>query len=184
MFGWLLMLKKVRRKQISIRLFLILLLLTVNNINAGELLLGLGGTGEGQTTQRISYIQPWDKRWFESSVGSLTGGWDVGYTKWQKGRYGNTAHSFSISPVFIYQFNTNKGFQPFIEVGIGAAFFNRTRVGDSRLGSSFNFEDRIGVGIKSGRHRFGLRAMHYSNLGLKRPNQGVESYSLYYSYQF
>lgn len=58
-------------------------------------------------------------------------------------------------------------------------------MGDQRLGSSVNFEDRIGFGLKlPAEQKIGVRAMHYSNAGLKQPNDGIESYSLYYSKGF
>lgn len=71
--------------------------------------------------------------------------------------------------------------KPFIEAGIGVAAFSGTRVGDQNLGSSLNFEDRIGAGLKfANGQSVGIRAIHYSNAGLKQPNDGIESYSLFY----
>lgn len=71
--------------------------------------------------------------------------------------------------------------KPFIEAGIGVAAFSGTRVGDQNLGSSLNFEDRIGAGLKfANGQSVGVRAIHYSNAGLKQPNDGIESYSLFY----
>lgn len=85
----------------------------------------------------------------------------------------------------MYEFNTSRRFTPYVEFGIGAALFSKTRVGDHKLGSSFNFENRIGVGLKlPGDQRLGIRAMHYSNAGIKEPNVGIESYSLFYSKVF
>ncbi|HIE1930229.1 TPA: lipid A 3-O-deacylase, partial [Pseudomonas aeruginosa] len=47
--------------------------------------------------------------------------------------------------------------------------------------SSLNFEDRIGAGLKfANGQSVGIRAIHYSNAGLKQPNDGIESYSLFY----
>ncbi|MBA6129421.1 acyloxyacyl hydrolase, partial [Pseudomonas juntendi] len=44
--------------------------------------------------------------------------------------------------------------------------------------------DRIGAGLKIGEtQKVGIRAIHYSNAGIKQPNDGIESYSLFYSYQ-
>ncbi|MNG37126.1 Lipid A deacylase PagL precursor [compost metagenome] len=58
-------------------------------------------------------------------------------------------------------------------------------MGDQRLGSAVNFEDRIGFGLKlPGEQKVGMRAMHYSNAGIKQPNDGIESYSLFYSTAF
>ncbi|WP_411567220.1 acyloxyacyl hydrolase [Pseudomonas sp. KU43P] len=50
--------------------------------------------------------------------------------------------------------------------------------------SSFTLEDRIGVGLKIGEgQRVGIRAIHYSNADIKQPNEGIESYALFYSHQ-
>ncbi len=62
-----------------------------------------------------------------------------------------------------------------------SAWRRGTRVGDQNLGSSLNFEDRIGAGLKfANGQSVGVRAIHYSNAGLKQPNDGIESYSLFY----
>src|SRR5690606_11851490 len=34
------------------------------------------------------------------------------------------------------------------ELGVGVSCFSKTDVGERQLGSSFNFEDRLGVGLK------------------------------------
>lgn len=144
-----------------------------------------GATGQGQATVRLGVSQQWNQQWFDSSVGHLTGYWDLAYTYWASGKNSNDEHSISISPVLVYEFKTQGAIKPFIELGIGLAGFTGTRVGDKKLGSAFNFEDRIGVGLNIyDTHRVGLRAIHYSNAGLKKPNNGIESYSLYYSMQF
>lgn len=144
-----------------------------------------GRTGQRESTYRVALNKAWDKRWFESSYGYLTGFWSGAYTYWGSGDYNQTTHSLSISPVLLYKFEHTGRLQPYIEAGVGASLFNHTRVGDKRLGSAFNFEDRLGFGvILDGRHHLGFRVLHYSNLGIKRPNQGIESYSLYYSHQF
>ncbi|MNJ81500.1 Lipid A deacylase PagL precursor [compost metagenome] len=61
------------------------------------------------------------------------------------------------------------------------AAFSSTEIEDNELGSSFQFEDRIGFGLRfAGGHEVGVRAIHYSNAGLQTPNDGVESYALHY----
>ncbi|MCO3155870.1 acyloxyacyl hydrolase [Pseudomonas aeruginosa] len=68
-----------------------------------------------------------------------------------------------------------------VHVASAQAAFSGTRVGDQNLGSSLNFEDRIGAGLKfANGQSVGVRAIHYSNAGLKQPNDGIESYSLFY----
>ncbi|MDF9620438.1 acyloxyacyl hydrolase [Pseudomonas entomophila] len=143
----------------------------------------VGATGQGDMTYRIGLSFDWDTQWLESSTGHLTGYWDAAYTYWEGGD-ASGAHSLSLSPVFVYEFS-GFTYTPFIEAGIGLAAFSKTDVGDQRLGSSVNFEDRIGFGLKlPADQKIGLRAMHYSNAGLKQPNDGIESYSLFYSKAF
>lgn len=143
----------------------------------------LGVTGQGETTVRLGLAKEWERRWWESDRGYLTGYWDAAYTYWEGSRFAG-AHSLSVSPVLEYRFH-REGLQPFVEFGIGVSLFSRSRVGERNLGSTFHFEDRIGVGfILSDGSRIGLRASHYSNAGIKEPNMGIESYALFYSRSF
>jgi len=144
-----------------------------------------GATGEDDPVVRLGVMQEWQSRWYETRVGALTGYWDAGYTYWDSGKLYSAAHSLSVSPVLVYEFNTGQRVTPFIEAGVGIALFSKTRVGEHRLGSAFNFENRLGVGLKlPGEQRLGIRALHYSNAGLQSPNDGIESYSLFYSKMF
>lgn len=143
----------------------------------------VGATSQGDLTYRIGLSSEWDSKWFESSTGHLSGYWDAAYTYWEGGD-ASGAHSLSFSPVFVYEFS-GFTYTPYIEAGIGLAAFSKTEVGDQRLGSSFNFEDRIGLGLKlPDEQKVGIRAIHYSNAGIKEPNDGIESYSLFYSKGF
>ncbi|PNA01060.1 MULTISPECIES: acyloxyacyl hydrolase [unclassified Pseudomonas] len=155
----------------------------VNLAQAAQVSAAVGATGQGDMTYRIGLSFDWDKKWLESGTGHLTGYWDAAYTYWEGGE-ASGAHSLSISPVFVYEFS-GFTYTPFIEAGIGLAAFSKTDVGDQRLGSSVNFEDRIGFGLKlPAEQKIGIRAIHYSNAGLKQPNDGIESYSLFYSKAF
>ncbi|SDI66985.1 acyloxyacyl hydrolase [Pseudomonas panipatensis] len=141
----------------------------------------VGETSQSDLTLRLGAGFDWDKNWWQSSVGHLTGYWDAGYTYWGAGSRAGGRHSLSFAPVFVYQFNGDS-VQPFIEAGIGVAGFTGSEVGDHDLGSAFAFEDRIGVGVKfGGGQALGVRAIHYSNAGMAEPNEGIESYSLFYS---
>lgn len=153
----------------------------VTPAQAGSIFLAPGVTSEGQLTANIGYGVPWQRRWLESETGSLSGYWHAGYTWWESGRFGTDSHSFSASPVLVYIFHGQR-YRPFIEAGIGAAWFSRSRVGDQRLGSRFHFEDRFGAGLEfNDGQRLFFRVIHYSNAGLKSPNQGINSWSLVYS---
>ncbi|WP_342651411.1 acyloxyacyl hydrolase [Pseudomonas sp. REB1044] len=143
----------------------------------------VGVTSQGDMTYRLGMSFDWDKKWLQSSVGHVSGYWDADYTYWEGGDYSG-AHSLSFSPVFTYEFG-DSGYVPFIEAGVGVAVFSKTDVGDQKLGSAFNFEDRIGFGVKlPGQQKVGIRATHYSNAGIKQPNDGIESYALFYSAAF
>ena len=143
----------------------------------------VGATSQGGLTYRLGAEFAWDTSWFNSSTGRLTGYWDAGYTYWAAGDNGSSASSVSFAPVFVYEFSGDT-VKPYIEAGIGVAGFSSTHAGEQDLGSAFNFEDRIGVGFKfGGGQKLGLRAIHYSNAGIKEPNDGIESFSVFYSHE-
>ena len=159
-----------------------LLSLSAFSVSAAEISGAVGATSQGGLTARVGMGFGWDKSWFETDTGRLTGYWDAGYTYWEAGDASGGAHSLSFAPVFVYEFGSGN-VKPFIEAGIGVAVFSGTSAGDQELGSAFNFEDRIGAGLKIGEtQRVGLRAIHYSNAGIKQPNDGIESFSLFYSH--
>nr|WP_304622155.1 acyloxyacyl hydrolase [Pantoea sp. Tr-811] len=158
---------------------------TILPAHAAQLSGALGSTGQNGFFGRIGVGFDWDRKWMKSSTGHFTGYWDAGLTHWEKGKRASARSAISFAPVFVYEFNTNMSITPFIEAGIGVSMFSGTKVGDRTLGSSFNFEDRLGAGLKfKDESRVGVRVIHYSNAGIKQPNNGIESYSLFYSRPF
>ncbi|WP_407315065.1 acyloxyacyl hydrolase [Pseudomonas sp. nanlin1] len=146
---------------------------------AADVSLSVGQTGDSTMVYRLGLQSNWDKSWMQTSVGRVTGYWDGAYTYWD-GDTTSSNHSLSFSPVFVYEF-AGGSVKPFIEAGIGVAAFAHTQLESNNLGSSFNFEDRLGFGLRfAGGHELSVRAIHYSNAGIKQPNDGVESYSLNY----
>lgn len=119
----------------------------VASAQAADVSAAVGATGQSGMTYRLGLSWDWDKSWWQTSTGRLTGYWDAGYTYWEGGDEGAGKHSLSFAPVFVYEF-AGDSIKPFIEAGIGVAAFSGTRVGDQNLGSSLNFEDRIGAGLK------------------------------------
>ncbi|MDH2076834.1 acyloxyacyl hydrolase [Pseudomonas atacamensis] len=141
----------------------------------------VGETGQGGLTGRIGLGFDWNQHWLQSDVGNVTGYWDTGITHWAGGKQAGGRTSVSFAPVFVYEFGTKSGVVPFIEAGVGVSLFSGTEVGDHTMGSAFHFEDRLGVGLKfANQDRVGARVIHYSNAGIKQPNDGIESYSLFY----
>lgn len=170
------------KKLLSLAALAALMVGMAGGTQAANLTAAVGGSGQGDETLRLGMSWDWDKTWWESGSGHLTGYWDAGYTYWGAGDSAGGRHSLSFAPVFVYQFGSGS-VQPFIEAGIGLAGFTGAEVGDHDLGSAFAFEDRLGFGVKfAGEQKVGIRAIHYSNAGLSQPNEGIESYSLFYSF--
>lgn len=152
------------------------------SVQGAELTGALGATSQGGGTGRIALGFDWDKSWYQTSTGKATGYWDLGYTYWQAGDHAGGRHAVSFAPVFVYEFGEGN-IKPFVEAGIGVAVFSGASAGDQKFGSAFNFEDRIGAGLKiDNTQKVGVRVIHYSNAGIKEPNDGIESYSLFYSH--
>jgi lipid A 3-O-deacylase len=147
---------------------------------AAGLEFAVGHTSESTMTYRLGLKSDWDKSWLQSDVGRLTGYWDGAYTYWE-GDKSSASNSLSFSPVLVYEF-AGESVKPYLEAGIGVALFSHTEVEGNRLGSAFQFEDRLGFGLCfAGGHEVGIRATHYSNAGISSRNDGVESYALHYT---
>ena len=147
---------------------------------AAGLELGVGGTSDSTMTYRLGLTSDWDKSWLQSNTGRLTGYWDGAYTYWEGDKTSGN-NSLSFSPVLVYEF-AGQNVKPYVELGIGVALFSETEIENNDLGSSFQFEDRFGVGLRfAGGHEVGIRATHYSNAGISSPNNGIESYALHYT---
>lgn len=153
-----------------------------NAAQAADVTAAIGQSGDYTMVYRLGAQWDWDKSWMQSSVGRLTGYWDLGYTYWDGDKTASN-HSLSFAPVFVYEF-AGQSVRPYVEAGIGVAAFSSTELEDNDLGSSFQFEDRLGVGLRFSGQEIGLRAIHYSNAGLKQPNDGVEAYTLHYRMSF
>ena len=147
---------------------------------AAGLEFAVGHTSESTMTYRLGLKSDWDKSWLQSDVGRLTGYWDGAYTYWE-GDKSSASNSLSFSPVLVYEF-AGESVKPYLEAGIGVALFSHTEVEGNRLGGAFQFEDRLGFGLRfAGGHEVGIRATHYSNAGISSNNDGVESYALHYT---
>ena len=76
----------------------------------------------------------------------------------------------------------------FVEGSIGVRLLSHTRVSaEHRMSTAFQFADMLGVGMQFGREArstLGMRVQHLSNLGIKKPNPGINFLQVYYSYRF
>lgn len=150
--------------------------------SAWDVTLAAGVTRESTEVVRLALQQDFERSWWQSSSGRLTGYWDAGYTYWF-GDKSASNHSLSFAPVFVYEF-AGESVRPYIEAGIGAALFESTEHESHDLSTAFQFEDRLGFGLRFAGQEIGVRAIHYSNAGIKNPNDGAETYTLHYRTAF
>ncbi len=141
---------------------------------------------------RVGVQWDWNKKWVEMGNWHLGGYWesDAGY--WSNNSYART-HSQHIG------YRIHAGF-PFpadhalvrcrrtLELGVGLHFLSATSVSTQRqFGTSFQFGDHVGVGVRfgdKGKYDIGYRYQHFSNAGIKDPNQGINFNELRLQYHF
>lgn len=155
---------------------------TIGGAQAADVSVAIGQTGDSTMVYRMATQWDWSQSWWQSDLGRLTGYCDLAYTFWDGDKTASN-HSISTAPVLVYEF-AGEHVKPYIEAGIGVALFSSTELESNKLGSSFQFEDRLGVGLRFADQEVGLRAIHYSNAGIKQPNNGVEAYTLHYRLSF
>lgn len=67
------------------------------------------------------------------------------------------------------------GFQPYAELGLGAALLSRTTLGSKVFSTAFQFSQHAGLGVEfAGRYTVGWRFSHYSNGDIETPNHGID----------
>ncbi|MFA5677404.1 MAG: acyloxyacyl hydrolase [Pseudomonas sp.] len=144
----------------------------------------IGESSENTTTYRIGAQFEFGRTLWQSDGGGaqLDGYWDAGVTRWSS----LDATSLTLTPMFRLSFGASDGgVTPFVEAGIGASYFTETDLGDQDLGGKFQFEDRIGAGLRFNTgSEVGVRYYHYSNAGIKQPNDGIDMGALYYRMSF
>lgn len=120
---------------------------------------------------------------WQGESASLGGYYEGSLNYWRADQ--DTIFAIAFSPVFVLMFGNNDGgYRPFIEVGVGLALLSDDLVAGRRMGSYWQFEDRIGFGFRSDRMGFHYRYMHYSNGGLSKPNQGIDAHVIGMIYSF
>jgi lipid A 3-O-deacylase len=144
--------------------------------------LSAGWSNDFDIPLRIGLRGDTDYHWFESGTGYLSAYYELAVSRFADSE--NPATAISVSPVLTYNFRTSGKLEPFVELGIGLTWISEKRVGLREIGSSFQFEDRIGAGFRSGAHDWTLRYIHYSNAGFEDPNDGLDLVMINYGYRF
>ncbi len=170
--------------------FLIVLLLSGNAFAVDGFSLEVGN-GQHTDTARVGAFWNFNKTWFNEGDWLVTGFWEANVGTWRgNSAVGNnqTITEIGLTPVFRLQQKSPSGFAPYLEGAIGVHFISPTFIYTNRkLGSSFQFGDHLGFGVRFGEKQqfdLGYRFQHLSNGGLKVPNQGININELHFSYHF
>ncbi len=132
---------------------------------------------------RLGVRENFKQKWFKSSIGYLSGYYELSANYWVKGRSSN--FGIALSPVFTYNFTfLPTTLQPYIEGGIGGSLWTDTMIATRNVSSHFLFEDRIGAGVRYKGYDLNFCYMHYSNAGLVKPNSGIDIFMLSLSFKY
>ena len=143
---------------------------------------GVGQGRSGVDIYRLGVQKDFSADWLANRTGWLSGYCEASANYWKKNS--DEVYGAAFSPVFVYFFGNHKmAINPYIEAGIGAACISGTRLGSRRLSTAFQFEDRLGMGVRMRRGDFCVRYMHYSNGSIAEPNDGIDSIIATVSYR-
>ncbi|UCB52368.1 MAG: acyloxyacyl hydrolase [Candidatus Zixiibacteriota bacterium] len=170
----------------SFFLFLVILFLSTESHAFDGISLGAGRARVSIDIYRVGLRKQFDRNWFESRVGHLSGYHEISLNYLKHGEESMWLAAYS--PVFTYSFpGLTKLAAPYIEGGIGISLLSDKMIAGRDLSTYFQFEDRIGVGLRIGRrhtHDLNFRYMHYSNASIKQPNDGLDILMVSYSFYF
>lgn len=143
--------------------------------------LGFGQNWKNNDVYRVGLTKNFQKKYFESDTGYISGYYDLSLSQIE---YSKNIYAIAFSPVWAYYFNTQNSYTPYIYGGIGGALISDTTVQEKNFSTSFQFEDRVGVGLHTNRVNFTLGYIHYSNADIKKPNSGMDMglFSIHYNF--
>ncbi|MBI5917862.1 MAG: acyloxyacyl hydrolase [Nitrosomonadales bacterium] len=150
------------------------------------------GNGDYTDAARVGLVWDWNKSWFgEGRDWHVTGFWEAAAGQW-KGRssVGNnqTVTDIGFTPVFRLEQKTPSALAPYVEAAVGVHFISPTFIyANRKFGSSFQFGDSVGFGVRLGDKRqydLGYRYQHLSNGSIKQPNQGINLNEFRFTYRF
>lgn len=132
---------------------------------------------------RLGLRKDSEYKFFQNPTGWLSGYYEVSAGFWYEGD--DRIYTGAFSPVFVYYFGPpDMKIQPYIEAGIGVAGISETHLGPRNFSTGFQFEDRIGVGVKMDYVDVSIRYMHYSNGSISQPNDGIDIFIATAGYSF
>lgn len=142
-----------------------------------------GGSGNGVDLWRVGAQWKWQKKWFTDGAWNLGGYWDLQLGQWNGA---SNITDVSLTPTFRYA--PASGLGPYVEAAIGFHYLSSKNITTAKqFSTNFQFGDHIGAGYRfgdKGRYDLGLRLMHLSNAGIKKPNPGINHTLIRFQYHF
>lgn len=131
----------------------------------------------------------WDSDWKYEGRVHLAGQTELFVSHWRAAAPGGSTlnlQQYTVLPLLRLQLDRRSPW--YLELGIGASYLSKDYVTSSRAFSTrWNFYDVVGAGYRFGakdRHELGLRYVHVSNLGIRKPNPGEDLVLLRYALKF
>lgn len=119
--------------------------------------------------------------------------WDSAYARWDDAKRRRTAFdnrrlkALTSGPQLRWFAPQSPSVRWFAELGVGFSWLSKREIGGRRLGTHFQFEDRVGAGVLFGErqhYELGVRAVHYSNASIHEHNSGMNMYWVTLGYWF
>ena len=148
-----------------------------------EVSIGIGESKDNIGIYRLGLKKNFETIFYEGDYGWVSGYYEASVNYWEK--EGDEIYTIALSPVFVYYIgNRSNNVVPYVEAGIGVSLLSDTMIQKRNMTTNFNFEDRIGAGVKVGSFDLNGRYMHYSNASIKQPNHGIDIFIFTMSYIF
>lgn len=142
--------------------------------------LDVGKSNDGTDFLRAGWLRPFERTFYNDGAVYVSGYHEVSVNHWSG--YGDSTLGVAYSPVFTARFCNRCSYMPYVEAGVGVALISSTKINGRDMSSLFQFEDRIGFGVRSSVLDVHFRYMHYSNADMVGPNDGIDIFVLGFSY--
>jgi len=148
-----------------------------------QLSIGAGVSKDNIGIFRIGIKNSFETPYLHSKYGWLGGYYEFSFNYWKRAEVEITG--IATSPVFVYYIGDKSDYYlPYIEAGIGFSFISDRNIRTRDMSTNFNFEDRIGIGVKIEDIDLSARYMHYSNASIVNPNDGIDIFIFTLSSKF
>ena len=131
----------------------------------------------------------WDWDWLRQRRALLTAQTELFVSHWRADAIGGGHQGLQqVTLLPLLRMQLDRGRSPwYLEMGVGASYLTKDYVTPHKnFSTRWNFYDMLGAGYRfgGGEHEIGLRYVHLSNLGIRRPNPGEDFLLLRYAVRF